>query len=64
MTLDSFEKYEIDRLPDWMLMQNIRSAEHVLGNPDRFPKADVQGLEARYAYMVGEAAGRLLPVWK
>lgn len=54
------DDYEIQSCSDAMLLHNIRCAENVLGNPAKFPKADMAALQERWAVMVAEATGRAL----
>ena len=56
----SVDAYEIQIMPDDMLIHNIKCAENVLGNPKQFPKANIFALEERWKMMVAEAVGRAL----
>ena len=58
--LDSFEIYEIQTMPDEMLVHNIRCLENILGNPAKFPDADMARCHARWVEMVAQGASRAL----
>ena len=59
--LDDQDIYEITSMSDTMLVHNMRCAERILAEPAKFPHADMDRVQARWAHMVGEIAGRALP---